>query len=166
MQTEAPAAPLNGPFSGRVQFVGLLRSALEQSAREGWPELILSDATFEDWPLAEAATVESLQQWAKPGRRMVMLAARFDRVQRDQPRFVAWRKANSHLIDCRLCSADAADGPPSALWSPKWFLQRTDLEACAGVHGVDRRRWMAVREAIGISLRASRPGFPVTTLGL
>jgi hypothetical protein len=169
MQPEAPAAPLNGRFSGREHFTDMVRGAFEQAAREGWPELLISDASFEDWPLAEAATVESLQQWAKPGRRMVMLAERFDRVQRDQPRFVAWRKANSHLIDCRLCPADAPDGAPSALWSPKWFLQRTDLTACAGVYGVygvDRRRWMEVREAIESRVRASRPGFPVTTLGL
>jgi hypothetical protein len=166
MQPEAVAAPRNGRFSGREQFAGLVRGAFEQAAREGWPELLISDVSFDDWPLAEAATVQSLQTWARPGRRMVMLAARFDRVQRDQPRFVTWRKSNSHLIDCRLWPASAQDGPPSALWSPKWFLQRSAQEACVGTYGVDRRRWMAVREAIGIGLRASRPGFPVTTLGL
>lgn len=166
MAAEPDVAALNGHFSGRAPFSRLLRGAFEQAAIEGWQELLISDATFEDWPLAEAATVKSLQAWARPGRRLVMLAGRFDRVLRDQPRFVAWRKTHSHLIDCRLSPTPVADGPPSALWSPRWFLHRTDLEGCAGVYGVDRQRWTALRESMVTVLRGSRPGFAATTLGL
>ena len=166
MAAEPSAVALNGRFSGREPLTQLLCGAFERAAREGWPELLISDATFEDWPLADAATVQSLQAWVRPGRRLVMLAGRFDRVLRDQPRFVAWRKTNCHMIDCRISPTHTSDGPPSAFCSPNWFLQRTDLEACAGVYGADRRRWMAVREIMLTALRTSRPGFPVTTLGL
>lgn len=166
MGAEPGAAALNGHFSGREPFSRLLRGAFERAAGEGWTELLISDATFEDWPLAEVTTVQSLQAWARPGRRLVMLADRFDRVLCNQPRFTAWRKMNSHVIDCRLSPKFASDAVPSAVCGPDWFLQRTDLEACAGVYGVDRRRWTAVRENLQMALRTSRPGFPVTTLGL
>jgi hypothetical protein len=166
MGAESGVAPLNGRFAGREAFVRLLGAAFERAAREGWSELMISDASFEDWPLRDAATVQSLQAWARPGRRLVMLAGRFDRVLRDHPRFVTWRKTHSHLIDCRVSPAHTPGGPPSAFWSPHWFLHRTDLEACSGEYGVDRPRWMALRESVASVLRGSRPGFPATTLGL
>lgn len=40
-----------GRFSGREAFQQLVRDALATAAREGWREIILSDADFHDWPL-------------------------------------------------------------------------------------------------------------------
>ena len=37
-----------GRFEGRNDFQQLVRDALACAAREGWREIILSDATFED----------------------------------------------------------------------------------------------------------------------
>ena len=57
------AAPAHLPsrrFEGREDFRQLVRDALATAAREGWRELILSDASFEDWPLGERAVAESL----------------------------------------------------------------------------------------------------------
>ena len=67
-QSSLPA----GRFEGRVAFQQLVRDALACAAREGWPELILSDASFHDWPLGERAVADSLQDWARAGRRFVL----------------------------------------------------------------------------------------------
>ena len=58
IQTQAQSRGLSqGRFSGRTEFQQLVRDALAAAAREGWPELILSDANFADWPLGERAMV-------------------------------------------------------------------------------------------------------------
>ncbi|MEY4268499.1 MAG: hypothetical protein RIS90_3034 [Pseudomonadota bacterium] len=63
MPTEIGTVSLNGRFSGREAFTRLLCGAFERAAREGWPELMISGASFEGWPLKEAAGVQSLQTW-------------------------------------------------------------------------------------------------------
>ena len=110
MQPEPGAPALMGRFSDQEAFARLVRQAVGRAAAEGWPEIILSDVSFEAWPLGEASTVHALQVWAKPGRKLVMLAGRFDLLIRQQPRFVAWRKVWSHLVDGRLCPSSALAG--------------------------------------------------------
>lgn len=155
-----------GRFAGREAFAQTVRDALACAAREGWREIILSDPTFGDWPLRERAMVESLQAWARSGRRLLMLATRFDEVQRHQPRFVAWRQTWDHIIECRQCrDADPQDFP-SVLWGPAWVMQRYDL-----VHGVfvcdtDAVRCLALHQTLEEWRRSSAPGFPASILGL
>ena len=156
----------SGQFSGREAFAQRVRDALAAAAREGWRELILSDATFEDWPLHERAVVESLHSWAKTGRRLTLLATTYDEVIRKHARFVAWRKMWGHLLDCRVCSAAAPMDFPSALWSPDWFLQRLDPLRSTGVCGAERERCVQLREQLGERIRNSSPGFPASVAGL
>lgn len=158
--------PLLGRFTGREDFERLVRQSLSQAAREGWPEMIWSDATFEDWPLRERAVVESLQAWASSGRRLTLLAARYDEVLRHQPRFVNWRRTWGHLVDCRQVRHVAPVDFPSALWSRNWYLQRLDLTRSTGSWGEDRASLTRVREMLDEKLRNSSPGFPVSVLGL
>ena len=80
--TATPAELPTGRFTGREAFEQTIRDAMACAARQGWHEIIVSDATFSDWPLRERAVVESLHAWARSGRRFVMLATRFDEVQR------------------------------------------------------------------------------------
>ena len=103
----APAATglLEGPFAGRDAFRQQVRDALACAAAQRWRHLVLCDASFEDWPLGEAAVVESLQAWARVGRQFTMLAVGYDGLVRHHARFVAWRQTWSHLIDCRRCNA-------------------------------------------------------------
>jgi hypothetical protein len=155
-----------GRFEGRAAFQQLVRGALSRAAEEGWPELILADATFEDWPLRDKSLVDALQAWSKTGRRFTMLATRFDGVLRNQPRFAVWRKTWGHIIDCHQCRNDDPLDFPSALWSPAWALQRLDLARCTGVAGAEPRRRVLLRELLNERLRASTPGFPASTLGL
>ena len=159
-------SPLGGRFTGRQDFERLVREGLARAAREGWPEMIWSDATFEDWPLREREVVESLQAWARSGRRLTLLAARYDEVLRNQPRFVTWRRTWGHLVDCRRVSQVAPVDFPSALWSRHWFLHRLDLTRSTGSWGGDQASLTRTREMLDEKLHGSAPGFPTSVLGL
>ena len=155
-----------GPFAGRFAFTQLVRDALATAAREGWRELVLCDATFEDWPLRERAVAESLHAWAKSGRKFTVLATTYDGVQRNQPRFVEWRKTWSHIVESRRCRAADPLDFPSAIWSPAWTLQRLDLAHSTGFCGPEPSRRVRLRELLDEKLRGSTAGFAASTLGL
>lgn len=166
-EQDTAGAPLpSRRFEGREEFRQLVRDALACAAQEGWREIILSDASFEDWPLGERAVAESLQSWSRGGRRMVLLARNYDHLRRQHPRFVQWRTAWSHIITALGCpSADALD-LPSALWSPAWVLERRDIERSNGYCGSEPERRVLLRESLNEWLQKATPAFAASTLGL
>jgi hypothetical protein len=174
MDSDRPDASANttpeplagGRFSGREGFEQLVRDALMRAAREGWPEIILSDATFGDWPMRERSVVESLYAWSASGRHMTLVATRYDEVLRNHARFVSWRKTWGHVIDCRVCRAVAPADFPSAIWSRAWFMHRLDPQHSAGICGYDRDRSVQLKEVLDERIRNSAPGFSASTLGL
>lgn len=155
-----------GRFEGRVAFQQLVRDALACAAREGWREIILSDASFEDWPLGERAVAESLQAWSASGRRCILLARRYDEVVRRHARFVTWRRTWSHIVEAHGCASADVLELPSAIWSPGWVLHRLDPQRCNGFTGTEPERRLALRELLDEWLLKSSPAFPATTLGL
>lgn len=156
----------SGRFDGRVAFQQLVRDALACAAREGWRELVLSDASFEDWPLGERAVAQSLSDWARAGHRVVLLARRWDEVARRHARFVSWRQTWSHRIEARVCTQADPLELPSAIWSPGWVMHRLDAPRCMGYSGADSERRVALRELLDAWLLKSTAGFPAVTLGL
>ena len=164
-QGAAPPLP-SRRFEGREEFRQLVRDALACAARDGWREIILSDPDFEDWPLGERATAESLQAWSSTGRGIVLLARNYDRVLQRHARFVQWRRQWSHIVTAVACpSADRLD-LPSALWSPAWVLERRDLERSNGFCGSEPERRVLLRETLAEWLQKATPAFPASTLGL
>ena len=161
------ATPLpSGSFEGIETFRQLVRDALAAGAREGWREIILSDAAFADWPLGERAVVESLAAWSQSGRKCILLARRWDEVVRNHARFVSWRRAWSHIIDARACpSADPLD-LTSAIWTPGWVVERRDVALSRGFSGSEPARRLALRENLNEWLGKSTPSFPSAILGL
>ena len=157
---------LEGPFSGPLEFAQLVRDALACAAREGWSEMVWSDTNFEDWPLREAVVIESLQAWARSGRKLLMLAKSYDSIRRYQPRFVSWRTTWGHIVDCRVCKLVDASDFPSALWSPSWVMRRLDLVRGTGIAGYEPQRRVLLREQLEECKRQSSPGFSTTVLGL
>jgi len=155
-----------GRFEGIEAFRQRVRDGLACAAREGWRELILSDPDFHDWPLGELAVTESLKDWARPGRKLVMLAGHYDDVVRCHARFVTWRRTWAHLIECRRCTAADTATLPSMLWTPTWVMQRLDRERSTGVCTTLPERRLALHELLQESLRQSSPSFPAFTLGL
>lgn len=165
--TPSDLAPLlEGAFSGPTEFAQLVRDALATAAAQGWKEMVWSDASFEDWPLREKAVVDSLEAWARSGRRLTLLAHNFDAIIRFQPRFVRWRVLWDHIIECRVCRHLDASEVPSALWSPYWAMRRLDTVRSTGQAGSEPQRRVLLREELEECRRNSGPGFPSTTLGL
>ena len=164
-----PAAPgplFSGRFAGPEAFQKMVRAAFDHAAAEGWREIVLSDASFGDWPLRERPVVDALHAWARSGRKMIMLATTYDEVIRSHARFVTWRKTWGHLIDCRVCHGVEPSDFPSAIWSRDWFMQRQDCVRSTGACGSDRERSLQLRQALDEKIRVSTPGFPASTLGL
>jgi hypothetical protein len=155
-----------GRFSGKQAFEQLVRDAFALAAREGWPQLMLSDASFEDWPLRERVVVESLNAWAKTGRQMVIVASRFDAVQRHHARFVSWRQTWGHIVTARVNRMTPPTDFPSAIWSPTWVMHRLDSLHSVGVSSQDPERRTQLKETLDELVRHSAPGFASSTLGL
>lgn len=155
-----------GRFDGREAFDAILRQALSAAAQQGWKEIVFSDPDFADWPLGERATIEALQAWAASGHRFMLLAQRFDILERGHARFVPWRRMWDHIIECRATGQATGAEVPSAIWTPSWFVHRIDLERSRGVSGSEPRARRALREAIDECWRRGRPAFPASTLGL
>lgn len=157
---------LEGSFVGPAAFADAVRNAIACAQVQGWTEMVWSDAHFEDWPLYERAVVDSLNAWAGKGRKLILLAERFDAMRRIHHRFVEWRVRWDHVVECRVCKGIAATDFPSALWTPTWALQRLDAERCTGVASFEARSRLLLREALEERKRQSAPGFPATVLGL
>lgn len=165
--SDTPMPPLlQGRFSGPAEFAELIRMAFATAAAQGWREIILSDSSFEDWPLGERVVAQSLNDWSKSGRKLTMLARSYDEVLRRHARFVTWRRTWAHIVECRGNTSISADDLPSALWSPSWVFQRLDLERCAGVAGPEAARRVVLKERLDECLRRSSLAFPATTLGI
>ena len=155
-----------GAFSGPVEFSQLVRDALALAASQGWRELVISDANFEDWPMRERAVVESLQAWAGRGRKLTLIANCFDAVPRLHPRFVTWRNQWDHIIECRVCKQLDETEFPSAIWSHVWAMHRIDLVRSKGMAGAEPLRRQRIKEVLDACYRNSTPGFSATVLGL
>jgi len=162
----APSRLLDGRFSGRSEFTGLVRQALAAAAAQGWHEMIWCDPDFSDWPLGERAVAQALNDWAKSGRKLTMLAENYDAIPRQHARFATWRRTWSHVVECRKSGAASSGRLPSVLWRPGWVMERLDRQRCTGVAGADLARCIALKECLNKHLSASSAGFPATVLGL
>jgi hypothetical protein len=168
--TEAPkdsgSKLLEGSFSGPVEFSQLIRDALKVAARDGWADMVWSDADFAEWPLREREVIESLNAWARTGRKLLLLAKTYDVVIRHQARMVSWRTQWDHIVECRVCKNVDSGEFFSGLWSPVWAMQRGDLVRSTGFSGYESARRVRLKEVCDEYRRHSSPGFPATTLGL
>lgn len=156
-----------GSIDSRGGFVEAVRALLAEAAAQGGRELLLVDPDFADWPLGEIAVVETLVAWAKPHRRMVLLAASFDAFPRLHPRWVNWRRSYAHVVDCRVNDEqDAGMLPTLLLVDGRFGLKVVDKRHWRGRwsrEAADLRRWADEVDAL---VQRSNVSFPATTLGL
>ena len=162
----APVALPEGRFSGRLEFSVLVRQALAAAAAHGWSEIIWCDPDFADWPLGERLVAQALTDWSSSGRKLTLLATNYDAVLRQHARFVTWRRAWSHLVNCRKSSTSAAGMLPSAFWSPAWVFERLDIGRSIGVASSNAARRIALKERLNERLLSSSDGFGASVLGL
>jgi hypothetical protein len=164
----APAAADEGAFEGSAEFADAIRRVLRHATERGARQLRWCDDDFAAWPLGDAEVVDLLVEWARPGgRELVMIAARYDAVQRLHPRFVRWRQDWAHAVTC-LEPAERSEDPLPGLWldSVDQVVRVFDREHWRGRVGADRvDRQVAIERLDAISQRAT-PAFAASTLGL
>lgn len=155
-----------GRIQGAEAFSDLVRRALAQAASDRWNHLILSDPDFTDWPLGERAVIESLNAWAGGGRHVQFLAKDFGRLRERHPRLVQWRVTWSHVVDARACRDSSGDAVPSAIWTPRWCMERIDLDRSVVVATSLPQRRAALFERLQSAWQRGTPSFSASTLGL
>lgn len=155
------------PIATRGEFHDAVRSAFAEAAATGCREIFLCNDDFADWPLNEPLLVEHLVQWSSPHRKLVILARNFEEVARLHPRWVAWRRSWSHVVECRVNNELEAGQMPTLLLMPGLLtLRLVDDVHCRG--SVSRHLGDAVRarEQFDGIYQRSEEGFPATNLGL
>jgi hypothetical protein len=151
----------------RGEFHDGLRQALAEIAAVGCREVFFSDADFSDWPLSDAAVINSLTQWARSHRRLTLLAQQFGGLPRRHGRWVEWRRNWSHLVECRVNTELESSKVPTLLLAPGLVVVRlVDTVHYRGSVSHDAADLLQNRESLDAVLQRSEESFPVTTLGL
>lgn len=165
-----------GLFEGRSVFVASLRQALIQACAEGRPALYCFDQSLVDWPLSEPEVLAALTTWARPHRRLHLLAGQFDELRVRQPRFVRWRGSWGHCVQALAYTPEAlaAAGPRGALAAAFFAgadqqtlsLSLFDKKLWRGNISLDGEDFSQNRLWFDALAQRSSESFAVTTLGL
>jgi len=156
------------PLLSRADFMAAIPWCVGQAAVGQARRLVFCDPDFLDWPLDDPILLEALGTWLRqPQRRLVLLAASFDELQRRRPRFVAWRRTYAHAIEALLPAEDLAPALPTLLLDDGVLcLHLSDKRLWRGRITLESTRARAWRDRIDAVLQRSEPGFPATALGL
>lgn len=148
----------------RAALLWGFRSAFDESARR----IVCADASFADWPLEDTGLLNGLTLWLKrPQRRLVLLAAGFDEVQRRCPRFTAWRGDWVHAVDAWQAPEDLAADLPTVLTCDKGAsVHLIDAQHWRGNARQDERSARQWCESLDVVLQRSERAWGVRTLGL
>jgi hypothetical protein len=153
--------------SSRNEFIALASELLSALDATSGRDIILVDVDFSVWPLDEASVVDALTRWIQlPGRRLHLVGARFDLIERQQPRFAAWRKPFSHAVQCMTPSDLDPSDVPAVLLLGAGYLELLDREHWQARWTAERRAWVLQRERIDALVQRCEPAWPVTLLGL
>ena len=154
-------------FDAYAAFVDAVIEILSPAGLEGAREIVLADADFEGWPLDDPRLIGALIGFARqPGRRLRLLARRYDIVQRDCPRFVAWRRTWGHVIDARRHPDETSALPSLLLVDRRCALQIEDRETWRGQVRGDAAHVHRCGDSVDALLQRAEPAFAQTTLGL
>ncbi|MEO8279934.1 MAG: hypothetical protein ABI564_09600 [Ideonella sp.] len=160
-------APENRSFLGRGDFLAAWRFALSYLAERGSKVVYFCDSDFADWPLGEIDTIDKLNHWAMSHRKLVVLAAQFETIQRQYPRWVSWRRTWSHVVQCRQVADADITAIPSVLLAPGLLsLQVHDRLNFRGRLAFTRPEEVRDWDELDAFLQRSHESFPVTNLGL
>jgi len=153
--------------SSRSEFIALARQLLSGLDSASGRDLTLIDLDFSPWPLDDPSVVDALTRWIQlPGRRLHLIGARFDVVEREQARFAAWRKPFSHAVQCMTPSDVDPSDLPAVLMLDAGYLELLDRERWQARWTAERRAWVLQRERIDALVQRCEPAWPVTVLGL
>lgn len=154
-------------LSSRGDFLDAWDRALTRVRERGCRELLLCDADHAQWPLGDRATLEHLSAWVMSHRRLTVVAAQFDTLQRQHPRWVNWRRQWSHVVQCRqVDEADVASIPSMVLAPGEVSLRMRDMVRFRGRLSFERADAVRDGDELDAFLQRSHEAFPVTSLGL
>lgn len=148
----------------RAALLWGFRTAFQQSARR----IVCADASFADWPLEDAALLNGLTAWLKrPQRRLVLLAAGFDELQRRCPRFAAWRGDWVHVVEAWQAPEEMAAELPTVLTCDQGAsVNLIDAQQWRGHARQDERSARQWCDSLDVVLQRSERAWGVRTLGL
>lgn len=155
-----------GAIAGRGEVVAAWRKLVMEALEQGVRELWWSDVDFVDWPLNEPLLVDALAQWARPHRRLHLVAQHYDEMPRRHPRFVRWRRDFGHVVDA-WCAEDVDPSQhPCLLVAGDSSIELLDHGHWRAKTSEDPADAQRARERLDAILQRSAPGFAATTLGL
>lgn len=169
MSAAETAGAAGGPaIDSNATWAAALRWGFESAMTQGARCIACVDSGFTGWPLNDEALLSALAAWLRlPMRRLVMLAASYDHVPREHPRFNAWRSHWSHAIEHWQAPPEmAADLPCLLLGDQGTVVHLIDAEHWRGRAEVSRRAAHIWQEKLDVVLQRSERTFAVNTLGL
>jgi 50S ribosomal protein L16 3-hydroxylase len=104
----SPVWPFEGRFEGREAFAERIRARWPRRRRRAGASCSCA-IRFRGLAAGRACGDRGAQAWARGGRRLLLLAARYDELRRRHHRFVQWRRTWDHLIE----AARGRARPPS-----------------------------------------------------
>lgn len=150
----------------------MLRQALLAAAGQGGRELCWLAPDFADWPLSDAALLESLHRWALPHRQLRLLAANdYETLRRVHPRFVQWRQLHDHVVRARAYDPSdllerSTPSPQGLLLAPGLLTMKLWTPSRASLSMHDTREEAMAREWFDAIEQRSTDSFASSTLGL
>lgn len=162
-----PSAEVRKLLLSRSGFHDSIREAFHRAATSGCKELWLCDVNFSDWPLSEIRVIDSLTQWAFAHRRLRLFALDYSEFHRRHPRWVAWRRNWSHIVECRSLNDLEPTQVPTLMLAPGLVTVRLfdPVHYRGSVSGAESDALNA-RELLEAVAQRSVEAFPATTLGL
>ncbi len=161
----AAAAPV---IDSRTAWRSALQWGFDAAIARGARSITCVDADFAEWPLDAPELLERLTAWLRlPQRRLQLLAAGYDAMQRLHPRFVIWRTPWVHAIPGWQAPADlAADLPSLLLADNAVAVQLIDARHWRGRAAIDVRAARLWQERLDAVFERAEPAFAAKTLGL
>jgi hypothetical protein len=154
-------------FASVAAFHERVGEAIDEAAARRCRQLTLVDPDFAAWPLERPAVIAALTRFIQlPERRVVLVGLRFDAVQREQPRFVRWRRTYAHAVHA-LAPVDESCELPTVLLADRGLgLRVLERLHWRGRVVTDPRALAVLADEVDAFAQRCQPVFAATTLGL
>ena len=151
----------------RRHFVDAVHEAHRLALAQRCRRMVWADADFADWPLDDAALLQTLVDWLRlPQRQLYLVAAEPERLRR-RARFMATYGLWTHVITVVEASEEDAPLLPCLLLAEGVArVELLDKLHFRGQAGDDPLALKRDRERLDALLQRSTPALPYTPLGL
>jgi len=160
--------PLHLTIDTHAEFGVAVRATLDAALARDTRSVLWVDPDFARWPLDDPGLIDALTAWLRrPQRRLMLLAADFERVAREHPRFAQWRTPWLHAIEARTPSdLPRVDLPTLMLDDGPTVLELWDRDPPRGRAAHDPAAARAARDRVDASWQRGTPAWPAKPLGL